>query len=378
MSGVLVLARSLPLHHAGGMESVTWDLCRALAARGADVTAVTTHLPGFPGEFGRDGVRVLALPGTVPGRYSRSWWRASRAAVAAELPRSPGGVLSVSAGGFGVLDLARAAGARCVLAAHGTSVDEIASKLGGRRVRPLLSLPRNVSWLGRDVVTYRRFDDVVAVGPRVARSLTRFPLGRAVGMPPVHLVENGVDTGVFRPDPQARHRVRAELGADGPLFAVVGRLHPQKRVDRSVRLLREFPDATLVLAGDGPERPVLEHLARELGVAGRVRFTGALDRSRVPALLAAADVSLLTSQWREGLPMAVLESLACGTPAVTSLTTAPVEGAEVPRVETGDPGRLAAAVRAVLARGGPGTSLLPERYALSGVAARYAAVLGLP
>ena len=379
MSGrVLVLARSLPLHHAGGMESVTWDLCRALAARGTDVTVVTTRVPGSAPEFTADGVRVRALPGTVPGRYSRSWWHASRTAVAADLARGVEGLLSVSAGGFGVLDLARPAGARCVLQAHGTSVNEIVSKLGGRRVKPLLSLPRNASGLAKDAVTYRRFHDVVAVGPSVERSLTRFPLGRAVAMPPVHLVENGVDTAEFRPDPAARERVRTELRTSGPVFAVVGRLHPQKRVDRSVRLLREFPDATLVLAGDGPDRPALADLARGLGVADRVRFLGAVDRARVPGVLAAADVSLLTSQWREGLPMAVLESLACGTPAVTSRTTAPVEGTEVPRVDAANPGDLAAAVRRLLARGRSGTSLLPDRYALSGVAARYAALLGVP
>ncbi|GAB3457667.1 glycosyltransferase family 4 protein [Kineococcus endophyticus] len=375
---VLVLTRSLPLHHAGGMESVTWDLCRALAARGTDVTVVTTRVPGSPPEFLADGVRVRALPGTVPGRYTRSWWNASRTAVAADLARGVDGVLSVSAGGFGVLDLARSAGARCVLQAHGTSVNEIVSKLGGRRLKPLISLPRNISGLANDVATYRRFHDVVAVGPSVAQSLTQFPLGRAVGMPPVHLLENGVDTDVFRPDPTARERVRAELHASGPLFVVVGRLHPQKRVDRSVRLLREFPDATLVLAGDGPDRTALQTLAHDLDVEDRVRFLGAVDRSRVPGVLAAADVSLLTSQWREGLPMAVLESLACGTPAVTSRTAAPVEGTNVPRVDAADPDDLAAAVRRLLSHGRPGTSLLPDRYALSGVAARYAALLGVP
>ncbi|MEW1960684.1 glycosyltransferase family 4 protein [Kineococcus sp. NPDC059986] len=378
MSGrtVLVLARSLPLHHAGGMESVTWDLCRALTARGVDVVAVTTHLPGLPAEFHHDGVRVRALAGTTPGRYSRSWWSASRTAVAADLVRGTAGLLSVSAGGFGALGLARAAGVRTVLQAHGTSVDEIVSKLGARRVRSLVTLPRNVSGLAKDVVTYRGFDEVVAVGPRVERSLTRFPLGPAVAMPPVHLVENGVDTDVFRPDPVVRERVRADLAVTGDLFVVVGRLHPQKRVDRSVRLLTRFPAATLVLAGDGPDRPALADLARDLGVQDRVRFLGAVDRARVPGLLAAGDVSLLTSQWREGLPMAVLESLACGTPAVTSLTTAPVAGADVPRVDAADPDELAAGVRRVLDRHVGGSSLLPERYSLTRVAARYAELLG--
>ncbi|WP_432510192.1 glycosyltransferase family 4 protein [Kineococcus sp. SYSU DK001] len=376
---VVVLTRGLPLHHAGGMESVAWDLCRALAAR-CDVTvlttALTTALPGAGAD--RDGVRVRALPGTVPGRYSRSWWAASRAALETEL-RSGGvtGVLSVSAGAFSGVDLPARFGARAVLQAHGTSVMEIASKLGSRRLRPAVSAVRNAHGLLRDVRTYRSFDDVVAVGPSVRDSLTSAPLGRWVSMPAVHLVENGVDTTVFRPDPHGRARaaLRAGLAVDGELLLVAGRLHPQKRVDRSIRLLPHLPAATLVLAGDGPDRPALERLARELGVAGRVRFLGTVERDRLPALQAAADVSLLTSQWREGLPMAVLESLACGTPVVTSLTTAPVEGAAVTRVDAADPRELAAAVRRALDAPRRG-SLLPARYDLAHVAARYAGLLG--
>lgn len=368
MTRVVVLSRGLPLHHAGGMESVAWDLCRALGRR-HDVTVVTTALPG-PEVRERDGVRVRALPRTPPGRYSRAWWSASRAALAEELAAGDvAGVLSVSAGAFSGLDLAARAGVRTVLQAHGTSVMELSSKLTSHRVRPTVSAVRNAHGLLRDVRTYRRFDEVVAIGPSVQESLTRPPLGSMVGMPPVHLVENGVDRSVFAP---------RDLRSGSPVLLVVGRLHPQKRVDRSIRLLTRFPGATLVLAGDGPDRGALEQLARELGVGERVRFLGAVERSDVPALYASADVSLLTSQWREGLPMAVLESLACGTPVVTARTTAPVAGAgsAVLRVDASSPPELAEAVRTLLRTPRSG-SLLPGRYDLTTVAARYADLLGL-
>jgi glycosyltransferase involved in cell wall biosynthesis len=379
VSRVVVVTRGLPLHHAGGMESVAWDLCRELARR-VPVTVLTTSLPSRGAESTADGVRVRALPGTPAGRYSAPWWRESRAALAAELRAGDvSGVLSVSAGAFSGVDLVTRAGARAVLQAHGTSVMEITSKLTSRRLRPTLSSVRNVHGLLRDVRTYRRFDDVVAIGPSVEGSLTRPPLGSLVAMPPVHLLPNGVDASVFRPDPAAATAVRRELAVPegSPLLLVAGRLHPQKRVDRSIRLL-PGSDAVLVLAGDGPDRAALHRLAGDLGVAGRVRFLGPVARERIPALYAAADVSLLTSQWREGLPMAVLESLACGTPVVTALTTAPVEGAgtAVTRVEAGDPAALRGAVEAVLRRGRPAGSALPPGYELGSVARRYATLLG--
>lgn len=380
MKRVVVMTRGLPVHHVGGMESVAWDLCRELA-RTADVTVLTTSVPGREPQFHLDGVRVRALPGTPAGRYSAAWWRGSRAALAEELRRGPvGGVLSVSAGAFSAVDLATRNGSRVVLQAHGTSMMELSSKLGSRRVRPTLSSVRNVHGLLRDVRTYRRFDDVVAIGPSVERSLTRPPLGRFVRMPAVHLLPNGVDGSVFHPDPTAAREIRRELSvpAGSPLLLVAGRLHPQKRVDRSVRLLTGS-DAVLVLAGDGPDRPLLQRLTEELGVSDRVRFLGAVARERVPALYAAADVSLLTSQWREGLPMAVLESLACGTPAVTSLMTAPVEGAgnAVTRVDAGDPDALRSATDDVLRRGRSTSSLLPPGYDLTTVGRRYATLLGV-
>ena len=380
MSRVLVLTRGLPLHHVGGMESVAWDLCRALTAH-AEVGVLTTRVPGRPERCALEGVDVHALAGTAPGRYSRAWWRASRTALAAELARGGvSGVLSVSAAAHSALDLPARAGARLVLQAHGTSVAELTSKLTSRRVRPVLTSVRNVSGLLRDVRAYRRFDDVVAVGPAVAASLTAPPLGRLVAMPPVHVLANGVDTTAFRPDPAAAAAARRELALPpgAPVLLVAGRLHPQKRVDRALRCLAALDgDAHLVLAGDGPQERELRALAGGLGVAERVRFLGAVARERLPALTAAADASLLTSQWREGLPMAVLESLACGTPVVAARTTAPVDGAgsAVRRVDAGDAGALAAAVRSVLAAGRSPRSLLPARYELRGVAAAYARLL---
>jgi glycosyltransferase involved in cell wall biosynthesis len=83
----------------------------------------------------------------------------------------------------------------------------------------------------------------------------------------------------------------------------------------AARLAPQIPSLSFVLAGDGPLRPPMEQLARELGLAQRVLFLG--ERRDIPAVLAALDVSVLTSN-SESLSNVILESMAAGVPVVAA------------------------------------------------------------
>jgi L-malate glycosyltransferase len=100
---------------------------------------------------------------------------------------------------------------------------------------------------------------------------------------------------------------------------LVARLVPVKRVDlflRAVeRVRRELPTVTATVVGDGPLRPVLEQLARELGIDRQVAFIG--QRPDVEAWLRRAKVFVLTSD-SEGLSLSLMEAMLCGLPAVVS------------------------------------------------------------
>jgi glycosyltransferase involved in cell wall biosynthesis len=115
--------------------------------------------------------------------------------------------------------------------------------------------------------------------------------------------------------PRAAVRGVLGIGADVPVALCPARLEPQKRHDVLLEAWVLVAGAVLLLAGDGSLRADLEHRAEELGVADRVRFLG--TRCDVPDLLEACDVTVLTSDW-EGMPIAVLESLAAGRPVVAS------------------------------------------------------------
>jgi glycosyltransferase involved in cell wall biosynthesis len=112
----------------------------------------------------------------------------------------------------------------------------------------------------------------------------------------------------------------AQFSAPGPAvrerdFVFCGRLVNDKGADLCVRafarLLREIPDASLTLVGDGPEAGALRQLAEALGAAGRTRFTGALsgralaDELRRHACLAAPSLC------EEGFGIVALEGIAC-------------------------------------------------------------------
>ena len=115
--------------------------------------------------------------------------------------------------------------------------------------------------------------------------------------------------------------VRAELGLgpDVPVAACAIVFRPQKRVDVLFEAFAacraRLPDAHLVIAGDGPERPLVERKLREHGFGDAVRLLGV--RHDVDALWRAADAVVMSSDF-EGTPLAVLEAMAAGGPVVAT------------------------------------------------------------
>ncbi|MGB5725569.1 MAG: glycosyltransferase [Parasphingorhabdus sp.] len=117
--------------------------------------------------------------------------------------------------------------------------------------------------------------------------------------------------------PIDRVAAKQALGVSGPLFITSGALIARKNQDLVIRALASFPDAHLMLAGQGEEEHAYRALASQLGVADRVRFLGSVPHDQLPHLTAAADIAILVSK-SEGLANAWVEALACGTPVIIS------------------------------------------------------------
>ena len=134
----------------------------------------------------------------------------------------------------------------------------------------------------------------------------------------------------WQPPPNAerqalRSSMRAQLGIaqTQPLLGMACRLVEQKGVSDALQAFAgtrgEFPEARLLIAGDGPLRAQLESEATQAGLTGSVRFLG--WRDDVPQLLAACDLFLMPSLW-EGFGLVLLEAMAQGLPVVASCVSA--------------------------------------------------------
>jgi len=144
----------------------------------------------------------------------------------------------------------------------------------------------------------------------------------------ISFVPTWVDAEVFFPaDPPERqalrHALALELGLDTqlPWIISVGRLDTQKNpallLAAFARLVARGRDATLLMVGDGVLRRDLERQAQAAGIAERVHFLGLRDPATIANLLRAADLFAMPSAY-EGMPMALLEALGSGTPAVVT------------------------------------------------------------
>jgi glycosyltransferase involved in cell wall biosynthesis len=135
------------------------------------------------------------------------------------------------------------------------------------------------------------------------------------------MVPSGVEVGVFSPAPEARTRVRGELGipADAPVIGLLGRLDPLKGQDDLLDifpdLLRVHPELRLLFVGGGWHRQKLEARLAGMPWRDRVLFTGLVPPSQVPGYLAAMDIDTLPS-YQEGQPRTLVQALLCGRPIV--------------------------------------------------------------
>jgi glycosyltransferase involved in cell wall biosynthesis len=168
----------------------------------------------------------------------------------------------------------------------------------------------------------------------------------------ITVVMNGADLRRFSPAPA--NEPPSEFGAR--MIFACRQLFPRKGIrfliEAVARLKPKYPDISLIIAGDGFERPVLEELTRTLGIADKTRFLGWVANKELPRYFRSSSVSVIPSL-EEGFGIPAAEAMGCEIPVVATdagglpeVVENGVTGYVVPK---GDAGALAAAIDRLLA-----------------------------
>lgn len=237
------------------------------------------------------------------------------------------------------------------LAARLERVPVVIHSIHGFGFTPLQPAPVRALFLTAERLAAAWTDHFVAVSEANLRRGVRLRLFAA---DKASLIRSGIELERFRGGDPGGVAERLQVPPGAPLVVQIGNFKPQKAPLDFVRMAGAVapraPEARFVMVGDGELRAAAEKLAQDLGVAGSMVFCGWWED--VPGLLAAATVSVLTSR-HEGLPRAVVESLAAGVPVVATAVDGTVEvvheGVNGFLVEPGDVAGLADRVAALLA-----------------------------
>ncbi len=136
------------------------------------------------------------------------------------------------------------------------------------------------------------------------------------------VIYNGVDIDYFHPTNKRESRKKLGLPKNRKIILSVRRLVYKNGLDTLIEsvppVARNHPDTLFVVAGKGPSRKLIEDRIKELGIADNIKLTGFVPDKLLPVYYDAADYFVLPSASGEGLPLVLLEAMACGLPVLAT------------------------------------------------------------
>ena len=363
----------------GGLGRHVHALAVAQAENGHDVTVITQQVDSEPRTDVMEGVTVVRRSPTpaldfVPDNLL-SWVGELDASLAAAATAQ---VAKMAAAGTPVdvihchdwmttqagIEAAQAAGVPLVATIHATERGRHQGHLPGDVSVAVDATEQRLCQAADELITCSQ-----AMREDVITQLGADP-DRVVVLP------NGIDETVWRTEDSQRRRARVRWGGTGPLLMFTGRLEVEKGIytmlDALPTILNNFPDARLVVAGQGGQGGQFDADIAERGLSPAVIRAGWLSEEELKALIAAADVALVPSIY-EPFGLVALEAMALGTPVVAARTGGLADIVDNGRTgltfTPGDPGELASAVaetlsdpRAAAARADLARAELPKRF----------------
>ncbi|MCP4649459.1 MAG: glycosyltransferase family 4 protein [PVC group bacterium] len=169
------------------------------------------------------------------------------------------------------------------------------------------------AWL--DGIVTKWFDRVVAVSERINDILKQ----NGYSQKKTKLIYNALDTERFISQEDMNLKQELSISSDVKIIGTSSRLTEEKGhcylLEAAARVFKQYPDAVLLIVGDGQLRGALEILGEKLNISDKMIFTGYCDN--VVPYLNIMDVFVSASVW-EGFGLSLLEAMSCGLPVVAS------------------------------------------------------------
>ena len=299
--------------HIGGIEKVADEQCRRLVKLGYQVSVLTSKT-SKQSEPRAEGIKVFS--------YS--------ILNLAERVGVPYPVLSFKA----YKNFVEAIKKCDIVHAHGHAYmsSYIACKVAQKYKKPFILTQHNTfidyqSWLnmvehvndwtvGR--VVLKGSDRVITV----SRKTMEYVLKLGADMSKTSVMHNGVDTTFFHPMNRKENRGKLGLPKNKTLILTIRRLVYKNGLDTFIEsaslLTRDYPYLLFIVIGKGPNRTLIEKRVRELGIGDNVRLAGFVPEKLLPLYYNAADYFVIPSSSGEGLPLVLLEAMACGLPVIAT------------------------------------------------------------
>jgi len=301
----------------GGPATYVPGMAEALASRGHEVTVVAPQERLVPCPIANPSYRLVRFQRAHYLRYANFFVELGRALATIMREARACDVLFVNGLGLPAVLASRLAGKPMVVKVVGDEAWELAHARGWTTLNLDRFQGAHSGWLRVLKWWYylaaRRARAVIVP----SRYLAYIVEGWGIPHNQIHMVYNAF----LLPEQPEGQWPDVELPLpfyQGFRLVTVGRLVPHKCIDTIIATLGRMEDATLMVVGDGPQRPALQALVQRLALADRVLLTGRLSQKEVGSLLARyADVLILNSIY-EGLPHILLEAAYWGVPVVAT------------------------------------------------------------
>ncbi len=303
-----------------GGNRYPWEVTRRLARRGHDVRVLTGRTPAAAGSAGPDGVRVSYFPVLRGNPLATHLSNAAAAAPALRATLRAGfEVAMVASYDVALPYFATRSRPPAAFMYHSSLYSEAIERLRHRGAPGRLAHRAIRAYM--DAVERRVLGHAQAIVAVSDYSRDEIAAKLPAALARTHLIHTGVDTSFYTPPAdRAAAKRRLAITEGDAVAAVVGRLVGVKRYDRAIGAVAALRDqglrTTLLVVGDGPDRPALEAQAKAAGLGDRVRFLGFRTGEEHRDALWAADIQICSSEF-ENLSLALLEGLAAGLPVVS-------------------------------------------------------------